>query len=744
MAPGKKKAKKPKQQTLEGVLGQPRVKPPTIKKKNTSTRSNTTSSPAAAVVAEATTTMATPTRSTRQTRQSQPFISPAHQLPASSAVFMPKISTAEAKKRTIVIDSDSDSDGAAPKIDDYYGKAGAGEEDDLPVFSSQAVVTVTHNPRTPRANSAGQKKKDVVVLDEDDDEDEDDDMPLQSTQRTRGVKRQMAVLSEEDEDEGGDDGQVKGEDKKDEEEDDQSDSDRILSSAVRRRATRRGGEKLESSPAKKRRLISRRPSASSPAKVEEEESDIDISGVKEEDEDEDEEDVKPHRLGLGRGRLTSSFAAADSADESTEPPVRANKRRVKKRMTEKEKARELLRRKRAGEPIDDLLNDEEEDDESEVELPKKGYYDTDSDNPALSEFEDEETGEEEAVVKDEKKRKDKKKIKKKDKKKDKKRREISPDSEDTEDDERNGNAGGSYEDEEMQDFIAEDDSDAPIGAPDEFGIPIEFTRHAHKPLKEHFRDVVEWLVHYKVHPDFREKKEELYRLGWRKLDDEVRGLAQSKFASSAWKTDFYMALRARPYYTSGETHEESFLADNCAACGRSGHPAKFEIAFSGSPYYKDFSHPRFLEPVPNSNSPAASADSEEEDVDDYEYDADGNTIPAPSRHWKIGSVCHSNAETAHSLLHWQYALLDWVDTRLSEEGHLAAAGAISKKRKEGETKEERKKRVTKKKYKLVAKVVSEWEAEGTVKALFREFKSMLEEARNKSTAGPRAQKGWAK
>lgn len=106
-------------------------------------------------------------------------------------------------------------------------------------------------------------------------------------------------------------------------------------------------------------------------------------------------------------------------------------------------------------------------------------------------------------------------------------------------------------------------------------------------------------------------------------------------------------------------------------------------------------------------------------------------------------MCHSNAETAHNLLHWQYALLDWVDTRLSEDGHLAAAAAIAKKR-EGETKEQRKKRTTKKKYKLVAKVVEEWEANGTVKALFREFKNMLEGARNKSTAGPRAQKGWAR
>ncbi|KAK3504590.1 hypothetical protein B0T13DRAFT_9428 [Neurospora crassa] len=723
MPPGKK-TKKPKQQTLEASLGQPRIKPPTVKKISTRSSSYSTSTkgkePLDSARSPATTAMAP----ARQRQRQREDISPDRQLPASSAVFIPKISTAEAKKRTIVIDDDSDSTSEA---EDHGGAAF--EYDDLPVFSSQAVVTVTHNPRaaTSAAAAGSRDQKEVVVLDE---EDEDDDMPL-PTQRTRGVKRQMAAVSDEDEDE--DEGKREGKVKEkagvnDEGEEEDSDSDRVLSSAVRKRATRRGGEK-ESSPTKKRRLIRRgNPSSASSAK-----------------EEENSDDYEPRRLGKGRLKVATGTGSSSAATSSTESrPARA-KRRVKKPMTEKERARELLRRKRAGEPIDDLEN-VEGDEDSEVELPKRGYYDTDSDNPALSEFEDEETDKEEIVKEEEREKKkgkgktetkDNEKTRKRDKK-GKKRREISPDSEDTEDSDEKPNAGDSYEyeDEEMQDFISEDDSDAPIGAPDEIGIPLEFTRHAHKPLKEHFRDVVEWLVHYKIHPKFPEKTAGLYRLGWRKLDDEVRGLAQSKFASSAWKTDFYMALRARPYYTSGETQEQSIFLSNCAACGRSGHPAKFEIAFSGSPYYKDFSHPRFLEAVPN-NNPSPSPDDEDGDPD--ENDADGNTIPAASRHWKIGSVCHSNAETAHNLLHWQYALLDWVDTRLSEDGHLAAAAAISKKR-ESESKEKRKKRTTKKKYKLVAKIVSEWEANGTVKALFREFKNMLEAARNKSTAGPRVQK----
>jgi hypothetical protein len=121
-----------------------------------------------------------------------------------------------------------------------------------------------------------------------------------------------------------------------------------------------------------------------------------------------------------------------------------------------------------------------------------------------------------------------------------------------------------------------DDSDAPLGIPQEayLDMPLEFTAHSRKPLKEHFRDAIEWLVQFKINPGF-EKTHALYRMAWQKLDDEVRGLAQSKFASAAWKKDFYMALRARPYFTNPEVPKvDLFDAPNCGACGRSGHPAK--------------------------------------------------------------------------------------------------------------------------------------------------------------------------
>ena len=78
---------------------------------------------------------------------------------------------------------------------------------------------------------------------------------------------------------------------------------------------------------------------------------------------------------------------------------------------------------------------------------------------------------------------------------------------------------------------------------------MEFTSLAHKRLKDHFRDALEWLVQRKIHPTF-DRDTATYAVAWRKLNDEVQGLANSKFISSGWKADFQNALRSRPYMNS--------------------------------------------------------------------------------------------------------------------------------------------------------------------------------------------------
>jgi hypothetical protein len=262
--------------------------------------------------------------------------------------------------------------------------------------------------------------------------------------------------------------------------------------------------------------------------------------------------AKRRRL-IRRNAASSPVRTAPKETGDYEKPAPASaivSRTRRKPLTQKEKARELLRRKRAGEVINE---EDEESPTTDDGEPARAMYDTDSDHPALDEFEDDEEGVLDSEP-DQKKGKKQQKAKKKNR--------------------TTGSDGDS--DTSMDDFVV-DDSDAPLGVPDDVysGIPLEFTSHSHKPLKEHFRDAIEWLVQFKINPGFADKDHGLYRMAWKKLDDEVRGLATSKFASAAWKTDFYMALRARPYLEDAELPPAGLLeTEKCGACGRAGHPAK--------------------------------------------------------------------------------------------------------------------------------------------------------------------------
>lgn len=134
-----------------------------------------------------------------------------------------------------------------------------------------------------------------------------------------------------------------------------------------------------------------------------------------------------------------------------------------------------------------------------------------------------------------------------------------------------------------EDFVTDDDDN--LGAPaglDE--IPVEFTSHAHKKPIEHFKDVVEWMVHNKLNPAFA-RNDQVYTIAVRKLDDEAQGYARSKFMSTAWKPDFVNALKRYPELAS--TVVPTMFDQKCEACGRSGHPAKHHLTFGGKPYYRE-------------------------------------------------------------------------------------------------------------------------------------------------------------
>lgn len=192
--------------------------------------------------------------------------------------------------------------------------------------------------------------------------------------------------------------------------------------------------------------------------------------------------------------LPSPRELASGSRPKSESPSRVTRQaRTRRHRTAKEKTLELLRRKRAGENIEKLTDTESsgsEDDENEPIFEK------------LSEFEDDE--EEEEVVQP--KRKLKKRVSKGD---------ANPDAD---------------QDEEDEDFIVDDDEDDPLGVP-MLSIPLEFTHQAHKPLKDHFRDAIEWMVHNKINPAFA-RDDPIYEQAFRKLESECSGLAKSKFSVS--------------------------------------------------------------------------------------------------------------------------------------------------------------------------------------------------------------------
>jgi len=248
----------------------------------------------------------------------------------------------------------------------------------------------------------------------------------------------------------------------------------------------------------------------------------------------------------------------------------------------KQRQLELLRRRRAGEKIDDPASDSDQ-----AALPKRALYDSDTAEKALS-VADEGDGFDEfgdsgiETV----------------------RQSLRADA-----------------DKYDEDFVVEDDHT--LGAPSEMeAVPLEFTRHAHKKAIEHFKDVVEWMVQKKINPAFN-RNDPVYRTAFFKLDDEVKAYSSSRFMSAAWGADFSRALRARPVFYEMEV--PTLFDHKCDACNRSGHPAKYKITFGGKAYHHDS-----LEDI-------SDDEEDEEGGDDTQsYDSRGNVIPSIKAEYFLG------------------------------------------------------------------------------------------------------------
>jgi len=284
------------------------------------------------------------------------------------------------------------------------------------------------------------------------------------------------------------------------------------------------------------------------------------------------------------------------------------------------------------------------------------------------------------------------------------------------------------ENEEDDAFVDDDLADGTaLGVPD--GVPLQFTRYASMKAKELFKYAVEWMVQRKINPAFK-MDDEIYDLTFRKLDDEVKGLAGSKFVSTVWRPGFIGALRARPEIALVEldrTTGDAFLRDKCEACNRSNHVPTWEIQFRGNPY-----HPDTLDEV-------AGNDDDDEDDEDTEssdesqgnnpdntdaadkpaYDHQGREVPPESKTYYVGRFCKANAETAHALTHWRYHLYECVVVMLIRQGYNTDEKIV-----------QRDKWTTKKRRKYANKIVDRMEKDGDIKRLWEDFRNNIDDARN--------------
>ncbi|EEH03670.1 conserved hypothetical protein [Histoplasma capsulatum G186AR] len=266
-----------------------------------------------------------------------------------------------------------------------------------------------------------------------------------------------------------------------------------------------------------------------------------------------------------------------------------------------------------------------------------------------------------------------------------------------------------------EDDFVDQGEDGILGAPDELNdIPFEFTRHRYKRLRDHFKDVVEWMVHNKLNPAFP-RDDVVYRVAFSKVNDEVMGLAGSQLISSAWNRDFRKALEARPGLDV--TLYPISMGHSCDACNKTNHPASFDIKLDGKPYLLET-----LEPI--SDDDDEDSDSDEQDDDESgdhkpgNIDRGGNEIPDASTHFYLGRHCKTKAIMAHTLIHWRYHLNEWIVDYLQRKGIFSDAEIL-----------ERERWSQKRRTKYANQVVDDMDEVAEINRLWRDFNTNLKAAR---------------
>ena len=301
---------------------------------------------------------------------------------------------------------------------------------------------------------------------------------------------------------------------------------------------------------------------------------------------------------------------------------------------------------------------------------------------------------------------------------------VEDDDEDEEEgDDRDANILDMFQEDGDDAGFIDDDAEAIIGEPsatadlDELRLVAGLSRAKSKDL---FKHAIEWMVMKKIHPAFNSTKN-IYTITFRKLDDEVKGLAGSKFTSSVWTPDFTRAIRARPDLMVDDLSlgRREVMSPHCEACNRSNHTATFELVLMGQPYDAET-----LEPLENDSDSDSNSDSDSEISADSEvllngekpaYNAQGERLPPEAHRFPLGSTCKANAQVAHTLHHWRYHLYQWVKDYLAREGHLTAEKLVK-----------RDQWNDKKRQKAAHKIVDGMERDGEIKKLYKLYKEQVE------------------
>lgn len=298
------------------------------------------------------------------------------------------------------------------------------------------------------------------------------------------------------------------------------------------------------------------------------------------------------------------------------------------------------------------------------------------------------------------------------------------DIEDDEEEDRDANALDMFqEDHEDENFI-DDNEEGIIGEPsatadlDELRLMNHLSRAKSKEL---FKHAVEWMVMKKIHPGF-DSTRNIYTVTFRKLDDEVKGLAGSKFTSSAWTADFTRSIRARPDLLIDDVSAiaRAVTSPHCEACNRTNHTATYELMLTGQPYDAETLEP--LEDHSTSNSDSDSDDSELSADSEIHlngekptYNAAGERLPSSLHRFPLGSTCKANAHVAHTLHHWRYHLYQWVKDYLKREGHLSPEKLVKR---DGWSDRKREKKAR--------KIVDGMEEQGEIRTLWKLYKDQVE------------------